>query len=263
MRLKVELPGFAHETIVRFIKDFVGDRRVVIGLSGGLDSSVALALAVEALGKEKVLAVHMPDAITPKTETDDAETVAGKYGVALREIRIDSILEKLLEKTGVASKIAVANAKARIRMMILYSFSNELNGLVLGTSNKSELLTGYFTKYGDGASDLAPIGDLYKTQVRKLAKEIGIPEKIIKKKPSANLIPGQVDEEELGVDYETLDRVLYGIELGLKKEEIAREIENERVVNRVFELYHRSRHKRVLIYIPKIGIRSINTDWRE
>ena len=133
-----------------------------------------------------------------------------------------------------------------------------------GTSNKSELLTGYFTKYGDGASDFAPIGDLYKTQVRELARDLSIPEEIITKKPSANLLPGQYDEDEMGVDYQTLDAILYAMELNTPHGEIPRILGvDERIVNRVMDLYRRSRHKRVLLYIPKIGIRTINTDWRE
>ena len=164
----------------------------------------------------------------------------------------------------ISGQNAIANLKARIRMCILYAIANEEGRLVAGTSNKSEILVGYFTKYGDGASDFAPIGDLYKSQVRMLAQKIGIPEKIIEKKPSANLLPGQYDEEEIGVPYDILDRILYGFELNLSTERIAQILDvDESLVSRIYSLYLATRHKRVLLYIPKIGVRTVNTDWRE
>ncbi len=263
MTLKVELPEFTLETLIHFIRDFTRGKGVVLGLSGGLDSAVVLALCAKALGPEKVLALHMPDAITPESEQRDAEEVAQLFDVALRVINIENIVNTIVSTTKLQSLLAIANIKARARMLILYAIANEEGRLVAGTSNKSELLTGYFTKYGDGASDFAPIGDLYKTQVRQLARLLDIPEHIIQKNPSANLVPGQEDEKELGIDYVTLDKVLYGIELGLEKDVLIQKIGDEKAVNRVFELYARSRHKRVMLYIPKIGVRTINTDWRE
>ncbi len=261
---EVTLPPHARETIIHFIRDFTTGRRVVVGLSGGLDSSVVLALCTEAIGAERVLAVHMPDSVTPKGETEDAQKIASLFGVEMRIIRIDDVVKEIEKTVGIRSEGAIANVKARARMMVLYAIANEESRLVAGTSNKSELLTGYFTKYGDGASDFAPIGDLYKTQVRILARKIGIPEDIINKRPSANLLPGQYDEEELGVSYESLDRVLHAIELNIPRESIADFAGVEKkIADRVLELYERSRHKRVLLYIPKIGIRTVNTDWRE
>jgi len=263
MTLKLELPEYALETLIHFIRDFTHGKRVVLGLSGGLDSAVVLALCAKALGPENVLAVHMPDAITPELEQRDAKEVAKRFDVALSVINIEQIVTTFVSTTKVHSSLATANIKARTRMLILYAIANDEHRLVAGTSNKSELLTGYFTKYGDGASDFAPIGDLYKTQVRQLARLLDIPKRIIQKKPSANLVPGQEDEKELGIDYETLDKVLYGIELGLEKEVLIQKIGNEKAVNRVFELYIKSKHKRVMLYIPKIGVRTVNTDWRE
>ncbi len=261
---EITLPPYARETIVRFIRDFVGQGNVVLGLSGGLDSSVVLALCAEALGPERVLAVHMPDSVTPGRESEDARLIAETFGVELRVINIDPVVKSFLAELKLKSPRSIANLKARVRMSILYSIANEEYRLVVGTSNKSELLTGYFTKYGDGASDLAPIGDLYKTQVRLLAREMGIPDRIIGKKPSANLLPGQYDEEELGVAYELLDRVLYAIELNIPRERIPDFAGvSDEVVERVMSLYERSRHKRVMLYIPKIGVRTVNTDWRE
>ncbi len=264
MKLEPQLPDFAKDAIIHFIRDFVKERNVVIGLSGGVDSSVVLALSVRALGSERVLAVHMPDSITPKTESEDAKLIANKFGVSLRIVPIDNAVKEISKVSGVKKTETVGNLKARVRMSILYAIANEESRLVVGTSNKSEILTGYFTKYGDGASDLAPIGDLYKTQVRILAKELEIPQRIIDKKPSANLMAGQYDEDELGISYENLDKILMGIELGLNTKKI-KELANvsERDILRVLNLYRGSRHKRVMLYIPKIGARTVNTDWRE
>ncbi len=263
MNLEPSLPDFAQETIVHFISDFVGERSVVLGLSGGIDSAVVLKLCVMALAPERVLAVHMPDSVTPREETEDARALAKDLGVEYREIKIDDAVSALVSAANLRAPLSVANAKARVRMAILFGIANEEGRLVAGTSNKSELLIGYFTKYGDGASDFAPIGDLYKTQVRELASRIEIPERIIKKKPSANLLPGQSDEDEIGVTYKILDMVLHGIEMNLTPEEIVAYGIDEGIVSRVFSLYRNSRHKRVMLYIPKIGMRTVNTDWRE
>ncbi len=262
--LEITLENYVQEAIIHFIRDFAGDKNVVVGMSGGLDSSVVAKLCVMALGKERVLGLHMPDSITPKEDTQDAREIADALGIKFRVVKIDEIVEEIKNKTGVKKGITIGNIKARIRMTILYGFANENNMLVAGTSNKSEILIGYFTKYGDGASDFAPVGDLYKTQVRILAKRIGIPDKIINKKPSANLVRGQYDENDIGVDYETLDRVLYGMEMRLEREKIAQMLDiGMDTVNRIYGMYENSRHKRVLLYIPKIGIRTVNTDWRE
>jgi len=262
--LEINLPDYAEETIIRFIKDFAGDKKVVIGMSGGLDSSLVAKLCVMALGKEKVLGVHIPEDATPSQDTEDAEFMARELGVELRVIPIGEIVTLIKDRIGINKRMSVANLKARVRMNILYAIANEEQRLVAGTSNKSELLVGYFTKYGDGASDFAPIGDLYKTQVRLLAQQVGIPERIIKKAPSAGLLPGQLDEEEMGIDYQTLDKILYAMELGYSKSDIVNNLNiSSELVEKVFDMHERSRHKRVMLYIPKTGIRTVNTDWRE
>ncbi|MEM4589503.1 MAG: NAD(+) synthase, partial [Thermoplasmata archaeon] len=134
----------------------------------------------------------------------------------------------------------------------------------IGASNKSELLTGYFTKYGDGASDIMPIGDLYKTQVRLLAKKVGLPDKIINKIPTAGLWKGQTDEDELGIDYATLDKILFGIELLMDDETISKETSiNIERIRKVREMVENTKHKRILIYIPKLGVRTVGLDFRE
>jgi NAD+ synthase len=262
--LEITLPDYAEETIINFIRDFVGDKDVVLGLSGGLDSSVVAKLCVMALGKERVLAVHMPDKVTPSEDSEDAKFLAQELGVEYRVIPIDEILEKIKGEVGLKKDMSIANLKVRIRMLILYSIANEEGRLVAGTSNKSELLVGYFTKYGDGASDFAPIGDLYKTQVRLLAERIGIPKKILEKVPRAGLLPGQTDEGEMGVDYDTLDKILAYMELGFPSHRVSKMLGLDiGIVDKVYEMHERSRHKRVMLYIPKIGVKTVNTDWRE
>jgi NAD+ synthase len=262
--LDITLPDYAQETIVRFIKDFVGDKSVVVGLSGGLDSSTVAKLCVMALGAERVLGVHMPDRVTPEDDTEDARFLANELGIEYREIKIDDALEILANSAGISKDMSIANMKARIRMLILYAIANENEYLVAGTSNKSELLVGYFTKYGDGASDFALIGDLYKTQVKMLAERIGVPERIVNKIPRAGLLPGQTDEGEMGIKYEILDRILLGMEMGLNEGKVAELVDvDEEIVKRVYRMHERSRHKRVMLYIPKIGVKTVNTDWRE
>ena len=262
--VQITLPDYAKQTILDFIKDFVKDKKVVVGLSGGLDSSVVAKLCVMALGKEKVLGVHMPDKITPKEDTEDAKLLAEALGIEYRIIPIDNHIENLKNTLKLQDDMSIANLKVRLRMLILYAIANEEKRLVAGTSNKSELLVGYFTKYGDGASDFAPIGDLYKTQVKLLAGKIGIPEKLIKKIPRAGLLRGQTDEGEMGIDYATLDRILASMELGFPAERVSTMLKiPKNVVDRVYEMHEKSRHKRIMLYIPKIGIKTVNTDWRE
>ena len=262
--IEVKLPDYAQKTILEFIRDFAGEKKVIVGMSGGLDSSVVAKLCVMALGRERVLGVHMPDNVTPNEDTENAQNFAELLGIEYRVIPITTIVEMITNETKIKKRMSIANLKVRVRMSILYSLANELDALVAGTSNKSELLIGYFTKYGDGASDFAPIGDLYKTQVRILAEEIGIPEKILKKAPTAGLLPDQYDEEEIGMKYEVLDKILYALELGYSEERASEILDlNIDLVKKVYAMHENSRHKRILLYIPKIGIRTVNTDWRE
>jgi NAD+ synthase len=191
--------------IVDFIR-WKARKGAVIGLSGGLDSCVVTKLCVEALGRDKVLALIMPDKGEDMT---DAISFAKSLGIEYRVIDISGILRDLeeeLDKTN--DRVVLGNLKPRVRMVILYYYANLLGRIVVGTSNKSEILTGYSTKYGDCAVDIEPIGGLYKTEVKKLARELGIRGKIIEKRPSAGLWKGQTDEGELGIKYEALDSVL-------------------------------------------------------
>ncbi len=201
--------------LVSFIRKKVqeaGASGAVIGLSGGIDSALTAYLTVEALGADKVLGLLLPEkGITPGQDIDDAMEVARFLGIEHKTIDILKVLNSYSSTIPDFDKnnlLANGNLKARTRMCILYYHANLMRRMVVGTGNKTELLLGYFTKYGDGGVDIEPIGGLYKTQVRGLARHMGVPKRIIDKTPTAGLWPGQTDEEELGVTYETADKIL-------------------------------------------------------
>ncbi|MEM2238690.1 MAG: NAD+ synthase [Candidatus Bathyarchaeia archaeon] len=254
--LTVPIIDFAEavEEICSFIKDVVGSARgVVLGLSGGVDSSVTATLCVKALGSNRVLALLMPLSFTPKSDVEDAVALADWLGINYKVIPIDSVVEALLrvlpyEPSDPAYKMPTANLRARVRMSILYYYANLYGLLVAGTSDKSEVLIGYYTKYGDGAADFLPIAHLYKTQVRSLAKWLGIPERIAYKPSSPQLYAGHKATDELPVDYQVLDRILVGLfEHKLKPSEVARKLEiPESVVLDVVRRYESTSHKRKL-----------------
>lgn len=256
------------EAILEFIRAQVegsGAKGVVIGLSGGIDSAVVTKLCVEALGADKVLNVFLPCPTTPKEDLADVQGMSRAWGTTLLVYDIGTLLSayhKLMP--GSDRKEVAGNLMARIRMTVLYAHANLDDRLVMGTGNKSELLMGYFTKYGDGGADLLPIGDLYKTEVRELARLIGVPERVIEKEPSAGLWEGQTDESEMGIAYDDLDLVLSGLEDQMSLDVISRKTGVPMaLVEMVAAKNLASRHKRRLALIPKIGNRTIGCDWRE
>jgi len=267
MSLVPRMRADSSQAISRFIADTVaqaGARGVVLGVSGGLDSAVVAALAVKAIGAKNVLAVHMPGVSLNKADLSDARAVARWLGIEMREIPVGDGSKSLGKGLGNVGKAELGNIMARSRMIILYHIAKCENLIVLGTGNKSELLTGYFTKWGDGGNDLQPIGDLYKTQVRDLATMLGIPKKLIEKAPTAGLWAGQTDERELGIKYELLDQILHGIELGLEDKAIARKTEAPfKEVARIRSLVRKTIHKRRMPLVPKMATRTVGTDWRE
>lgn len=259
------------EDQVRIVESFLrrafqdaGAEVAVIGLSGGLDSSVVATLCVRALGKDRVQGLWLRDAVSRERDRRDVESLVKGLGIALDRIDIAPMVQAFQEGLAITDRVVLGNVRARCRMIVAYTYSNARNGLVVGTGNKSEILTGYATKYGDAGVDLLPIGDLYKTQVREMARFLEVPKAIVEKPPSAGLWEGQTDEEELGLPYEDLDRILLGFELELDPEETAERTGLPRsAVDRVADLVRESIHKRKMPLIPKIGIRTVGLDWRE
>jgi NAD+ synthase len=238
------------ETLIAFVRESAEKARaegVVIGISGGIDSATVAYLAAKTLGKEKVLGLIMP--YYENRDVEDAKLVCESLGIEYKVINIRPIVDSFVSQLGFQpDNRSLGNIMARTRMILLYAHANQLNRLVLGTSNRSEFLTGYFTKWGDGASDYAPLINLYKTEVWEVAKLLGVPGRIIEKKPSAGLWEGQTDEDELGISYRLLDEILWRlVDLKMPKDRIAEELGTgvERV-EYVEGLVRRSEHKRRL-----------------
>jgi NAD+ synthase len=251
------LAGFINSEITR-----VGFSKAVVGLSGGIDSALSCVLAAEALGPENVLAVRMPYKSSSPESLDHAQLVIEQFKVQSETIEITGMVDPLIDRDPSMSKVRKGNIMARARMIILYDQSEAFKGLVVGTGNKTEILLGYSTLWGDSASALNPIGDLYKTQVRQLSRAMGIPNVIIDKAPSADLWAGQTDEDELGFTYEDVDKLLYllvdhryspeeCIEAGFPTHFV------DKVVNRIC----RSQFKRMLPPIAKVSNRTIGYDF--
>jgi NAD+ synthase len=216
-----------------------GANGVVIGLSGGVDSSVVAALASRALGNQRVLGLILPCDSNSK-DAERARIVAKNLGIKTDTVDLAPAFRCFGDALPEADKKTLGNLKSRLRMLTLYYYANMNNSLVLGTSNKTEIAIGYFTKYGDSAADLEPIGGLYKTQVLELAKHIEIPEEIISSPPTAGLWDGQTDESEIGMSYAELDDILKAVERG-RDYEAAKE-----KMARVAEMIKKSSHKRKL-----------------
>jgi len=263
-RYKEEQVFIIEAFIVHSVRES-GRKGVILGLSGGIDSALVAKLCADAIGADRVLALALPDGKGGK-DLKDARRFAKVTGIEFRIVNIGPIasaLEKRL-KASAADMVARGNLRARARMTVLYYGANTEDRVVMGTGNKSEILTGYATKFGDAGADFLPIGDLYKTQVREMALHLGVPEEILDKTPTAGLWPGQTDEGELGITYADLDRVLLGIELQMDPEAIAEkaQVPIERV-RHVEALVTSSVHKRKVPLIPKLGARTVGLDWRE
>ena len=245
------------DDIVEFVQNKVSEANadgLVVGLSGGIDSTLAAFLACEAVGKENVFGIVMPSTTTPTEDKLHGTAIAQLLGINYKEIAIDSILNEFLSVTQLEEdKLSIGNLKARIRMSIIYFYANSKNYLVSGTGNKSEILIGYFTKHGDGACDIEPIGDLYKTDVYQLAKYLEIPQEIIDKPPRAGLWNNQTDEDEIGMTYELLDKILYrNLEKDIDAKSIADELDIEvDEVNNIINRVYRNKHKSTVPESPK------------
>lgn len=255
-------PKFVVENISKFINKIIVQSRsdgLVVGLSGGIDSSLAAYISVKAADNDKIMGLIMPSETTPEEDVEDAVLVADNLGIKREIIPIDGLLEQFTQLNVPSTsdeqvKKADANLKARIRMIILYYHANSMNRLVIGTGNKSELCVGYFTKYGDGGVDLLPLGDLYKTDVQKIAIYLKMSQNIINKPPSAGLWQGQTDEDEMGITYPVLDKILYLlVDQKLEVSQVADELElPEGEVLRIQSMIRAAEHKINPLPIPKI-----------
>jgi len=230
------------EKLTANLKEFFeksGAKKAVIGVSGGVDSACVLDLAVRSLGKENVFALLMPHKdFSSKENLSDAKELVFSLNVEYKEIEISNFTKQFYTLDFTKKDITKANIMARIRMILLYAMANEKNGIVLGTGNKTEILTGYFTKYGDGGVDIEVLGDLWKTEVFELSRALSLPEVFATKKPSAELFKNHYDEEEIGLNYNEIDKVLQKIE---KNSDFYPQNNNEK---RIYNLYVSSAHKR-------------------
>ncbi|MEM0031165.1 MAG: NAD+ synthase [Desulfurococcaceae archaeon] len=243
-----------HQFISMYLSE-VGVMRVVFGLSGGLDSSVLLSVLARILPPENITALIMPDTrVTPPEDIEDAVSLAVKYGVKYHVIHIDSIVDSYsaMGFFNLHDNLPTGNLRARVRMNILYYYANKYNALVVGTSDRSEMLIGYFTKYGDGAADVFPLACLYKTQIRELGKLLGLPAKIIYKPSAPRLWRDHTAEGEIGYKYDEIDLALYALfDLNMSIEDA---VEATGLPRELFEkilfMHRRSRHKRMNLVIP-------------
>jgi NAD+ synthase len=268
----LEDPSAIESAIVSFVQDRVqsaGAEGVVVAMSGGLDSTVAAALAVEALGPDRVLGLGLPCHKSDAAAALEAATVAEALGIQFERVHLRPLLYQFdqtvastlapaeSEPSGPAPDRARENAVARFRMLCTYHAAARRNRLVLGTANRSELLLGYVTKHGDGAADLFPLGDRYKTEVRALAEHLGVPEHVLEKAPTAGFRPGQTDADDLGASYDEIDPLLYWVvEENVPVERAADAVGiDDATARRLLELCSRTAHKRARPPTPGVGRR--------
>ncbi|WP_298432994.1 NAD+ synthase [Geobacter sp.] len=256
--LRQILVGFVREEVCK-----VGVRKAVLGLSGGIDSALVAFLAAEALGPENVHAFVMPYRTSNPESEAHALLAAEQLGIHCQVVEITPMVDAYFSRYPDADNMRRGNKMARERMTILYDHSAALSALVLGTSNKTELLLGYGTLFGDMASALNPIGDIYKTQVWQLSEEMGVPRVIIDKKPSADLWAGQTDEQELGFTYRQVDELLYCmVDLRMCREELVSKGFDPAFIDMIYNKIQNSHFKRRLPVIAKVSTRTIDRDFR-
>jgi NAD+ synthase len=261
--IQVEL---VESMLVRFLRKEAGKfgfQRAILGLSGGIDSAVAAALCARAFGPDKVLGVMMPYRTSNPDSEGDARRVASALEIQSRKVEISAMADGYLDQHTVEAPMRRGNVMARCRMIVLYDLSVEFGGLVIGTSNKTEALLGYSTQFGDSASALNPLGDLYKHQVYQLARHLELPAEVIDKPPSADLFEGQTDEDELGFTYAEVDRLLY--HLVDQRYDISQLIAagfDEAFVRKVAGRIALNQYKRLPPIIAKLSARTINHDFR-
>ena len=251
------LTRFIHTEITR-----AGFSRAVINLSGGLDSSLSCYLAVQALGADNVLALRLPYKSSSPDSAEHAQLVIDTLGVQTLTIPISEMADALIDQFPDMDRIRQGNIMARLRMIVLYDQSQAFRGLAIGTGNKTEILLGYTTLYGDSASALNPLGDLYKTQVRQLGEAVGVPQVILDKPPTADLWSGQTDEGELGFTYAEVDQLLYLlVDQRYRPEDCVEAGFDESFIRSVMERVRKNQFKRLLPPIAKLSNRTVGYDF--
>jgi NAD+ synthase len=257
--------SFVEKILTEFIKDELykfNYKKGILGLSGGLDSTVCAFLAAKALKPTNVTALILPYGKSFSKDVEDAQEIAQLLSLKSKTIDISPMVDAYFSKYPTQNRIEKGNKMARERMSILYDFSSREKALILGTSNKTELLLGYGTIHGDMACAINPLGDMYKTQIKQLAQHLGVPDKIMKKTPSAGLWTGQTDEKELGLTYDEIDKILFQlVDKRMPKKEITASGFKKEAVEKIIRLIKNSEFKRKLPPIPKISSRTIGHDF--
>jgi len=252
--------------LTAFIKDSVsknGYKNAIVGVSGGLDSAVVMALCRKALGCRHTFALLLPYRVSSPESLQHGKMVCAKFKVPFEIIDISLSVDAYFAKNPTTNRLQIGNKCARERMSVLYDFSVRKKALVAGTSNKSEILVGYSTQFGDSAAAFLPIGDLYKTQIFEFARHLGIPEEIIAKKPSADLWPGQTDEGEIGCTYKDLDTILHlMIDKRWDEGEIIERGYPLTVIRRIRKMIVNSQFKRTMPPVAKLHARTVGIDFR-